>query len=105
MLTHSLKMVGMAVTLIAISAIAAKAAESPVCGSRPDLLKQLSSRFHEEPVALGLTSTGSIIEVLTTDNGATWTIMVSKPNGSSCLVAAGEGWEKLKPVAKGELGA
>jgi hypothetical protein len=59
----------------------------------------------EEPVALGVTNNGSLIEVLTSDDGSTWTMMISQPNGSSCLVAAGKGWEQLKPVAKGERGA
>ena len=55
---------------------------------------------------LGLAKNGSVIEVLTSDDGETWTILVSQPNGSSCLVAVGEGWEELKRVgAKGERGA
>ena len=101
-----IKMIGAAVTLIALSAIPASAAGgSPLCGSRPDLLKELSKRYSEEPVAVGLSSNGSLIEVLTSDSGSTWTIMISQPNGSSCLIAAGEGWEELKPIAKGDRGA
>jgi hypothetical protein len=56
-------------------------------------------------VAVGLSTSGSLIEILTSDNGGTWTIMVSRPNGSSCLVASGEGWEELKRVANNERGA
>ncbi|RAZ88840.1 hypothetical protein DPM33_20605 [Mesorhizobium hawassense] len=104
---------GAAVSLVAISAMpvaaaspAATASGLPQCGSRPEILKQLSSRFKEAPVALGLAKNGSVVEVLTSDDGETWTIMVSQPNGPSCLVAAGEGWEELKRVgAKGERGA
>jgi hypothetical protein len=33
---------------------------------------------------------------LTTGDGGTWTIILSSPNGTSCLVAAGEGWRGLK---------
>ena len=69
------------------------------------LLKQLSKRFNEQPVALGLTNSGSLIEVLTSDDGSTWTMMISRPNGPSCLIAAGEGWEEMKRAAKGERGA
>jgi hypothetical protein len=105
MLIHSLTIVAAGLATIAISPSFSQAAESPVCGSRPDLLKQLSTRFHEQPVALGVTSTGSLIELLTTDNGTTWSLMISNPNGSSCLVAAGEGWEEIKPIAKGDRGA
>ena len=101
-----IRMVGAAVILIAMSAMPVGAATgSSPCASRPELLKQLSKQFNEKPVALGLTSNGSLIEVLTSDNGSTWTIMISQPNGPSCLVAAGESWEQLKRAAKGERGA
>jgi hypothetical protein len=108
-----IKAMGAAVSLVAIAAIpvaaaapAATASGSPECASRPEILKQLSDRFKEAPVALGLAKNGSVIEVLTSEDGETWTIMVSQPNGPSCLVAVGEGWEELKRVgAKGERGA
>jgi len=102
-----IKVMGAAVMLVAMSTIpVAAATESPPCAPRPELLKQLSKRFNEAPVALGLAKNGSVIEVLTSDDGETWTIMVSQPNGPSCLVAVGEGWEELKRVgAKGERGA
>ena len=103
-----MKVAGAAIGLIAMSAIPAAAAApaSPPCAPRPELLKQLAKQFHEQPAALGLTSNGSLIEVLTSDDGETWTILISQPNGSSCLVAVGEGWEELKRVgAKGERGA
>jgi len=80
-------------------------AGSPLCAPREKLLKQLSTRYKEVPVALGLASNGSLIEVLTSDKGSTWTIMVTQSNGASCLVAAGEGWEELKRVATNDSGA
>ncbi|MER9234179.1 hypothetical protein NKI56_19120 [Mesorhizobium sp. M0622] len=102
-----IKVIGAALVLVAMFSIPAAAeAGSPLCASRPEILKQLSTRFKEAPVALGLAKNGSVVEVLTSDDGETWTIMVSQPNGPSCLVAAGEGWEELKRVgAKGERGA
>jgi hypothetical protein len=80
------------------------AAATP-CGARAEVLKQLSKKFKEAPVAVGLSSGGQLIEVLTSDSGSTWTIIVSQPNGMSCLVADGESWQQLKTPAKGEAGA
>jgi hypothetical protein len=101
-----IKVMGAATMLAAMSAIpAAAAAGSPPCAPRPELLKQLANKFHEEPAALGLTNSGSLIEVLTSDDGSTWTIMITQPKGPSCLVAAGASWEQLKRAAKGERGA
>ena len=39
--------------------------------------------------------------VLTSDDGSTWTIIVSMPNGTSCLLAAGENWQPVERVAQG----
>lgn len=47
---------------------------------------------------MGVTRQGGLIEVLHDPKGDTWTIIISSPNGTSCLVAAGEGWRKLKPL-------
>ena len=74
------------------------------CGPRNELLKVLAKKYSEAPTAVGLSSTGALVEVLTSDRGNTWTILVSKPDGTSCLVAAGEEWQALKRVASGDLG-
>ena len=78
----------------------ASANAEPACGHRPDVLKQLSERYKEAPVALGLASNGSLLEVFSSNGGATWTIIVTSPNGTSCLVAAGQGWQPTKPIAR-----
>lgn len=73
------------------------------CGPRAKLLEELAKRFSEAPVAVGLANGGALVEVLTNGSGSTWTIIVSQPNGTSCLVAAGESWQELNRVASGEL--
>src|SRR5262245_32705896 len=82
--------IGAAFLFAALLTMPAAAAGSPLCAPRADLLKQLSDRYKEAPVAVGLSNTGALIEVLTSEQGSTWTIMISQPNGPSCLVAAGE---------------
>jgi len=52
----------------------------------------LAKKYGEAPVAIGVTNKGGLVEVLTTGDGNTWTIIVSMPNGTACMVAAGEGW-------------
>jgi hypothetical protein len=74
------------------------------CGPRSELLKALAKQYKEAPTAVGLSNTGALVEVLTSDRGSTWTILVSKPDGTSCLVAAGEEWQALKRVASGDVG-
>jgi hypothetical protein len=95
---------GGALLLAAALAIPSPATAAPSCAPRTELLKQLSARYSEAPVAVGLASNGALIELLTSGSGATWTLIVSQPNGASCLVAAGESWQDLKRAAAGDVG-
>ena len=65
------------------------------CDSRGRLIAHLAERYRETPIALGVDNGGRLIEVLATADGATWTIVVTSPQGRSCMVAAGEGWRAV----------
>ncbi|MEW5728574.1 MAG: hypothetical protein AB1918_12170 [Pseudomonadota bacterium] len=73
-----------------------------VCAERTALLSSLRREYSEAPTALGLASNGSVLELLTTSDGKTWTILMTRPDGTSCVLAAGEAWESLPQVARGE---
>ena len=74
-------------------------AQTPVqaqqCDQRAKVIGHLAQKYKEAPVAIGVTTSGGMVEVLTSGDGGTWTIILSNPNGTSCLVAAGEGWRAL----------
>lgn len=86
---------------IALPVQATQAAQS-VCAERTALLSSLRREYSESPTALGLASNGSVLELLTTTDGKTWTILMTRPDGTSCVIAAGEAWESLPQVARGE---
>ena len=46
-------------------------------------------------VAMGIAANGGLIEVLSSTEGSTFTIIVTMPEGETCMVAAGESWESL----------
>ena len=71
-------------------------AQAQQCDQRARVIGHLAQKYKEAPVAIGVTSTGGMVEVLSTGDGGTWTIILSNPNGTSCLVAAGEGWRALQ---------
>ena len=74
-------------TFAAVPAVA----QQPQCAARDAVLERLSSSYHEEPVSLGVTATGSLLEVLASPEGS-WTIIITVPGGPTCLVSSGEGW-------------
>ncbi len=81
--------------------VVAQASAQSVCATHAKVAKQLESQYAEAPIAIGLTSTGGVIELFTTRDGSTWTLVMTMPDGKSCAVAAGQGWESLSSVALG----
>ena len=76
---------------VSLSLISTPAMAQPTCVQRDKAIGYLAKKYGEATVAIGVTNRGGLVEVLTTGDGNTWTIIVSMPNGLSCLVAAGEG--------------
>ena len=80
--------------LIAVLASMPAGAQT-LCGQRTEVLNGLSGTYTETPAAMGLSNNGGVVEILTSPKGDTWTIIITMPNGLSCLVAAGENWGKM----------
>ncbi len=74
------------------------AAAQGTCDQRERVLGLLAETYQEMPV--GVTTQGSLVEVLSNDTGKTWAIVVTSPQGISCLLLTGEGWKKLQQVAQ-----
>ena len=74
----------------------APAEAQQLCSERDKVIGQFSKVYKETPVAGGLTRDGRLIEILSTGDGSTWTIVISKPGGQTCVMMAGEGWRPLK---------
>ncbi len=65
------------------------------CETRSSLIGKLDKGFDERPIAIGLASTGNLLEVLISPAG-TWTILITRPDGMTCIAAAGEHWQTIK---------
>lgn len=74
-----------------------------VCFERTALLKHLNGKFEEAPVAAGLAANGSVLEVFSSPDGVTWTIVLTQPNGATCVMASGESWVGVKKPKKGKV--
>ena len=74
----------------------ARAAQTPACDVRQKVVDHLAQKYNEATVAVGVTNGGGLVEVLSSGDGQTWTIVVSSPNGVTCLLATGEGWRPVQ---------
>jgi len=84
------------IAAVATTAFSAAAHAGAACGKRDDVLAQLSVRYKEAPVGIGLAGNGGLIELLTSSAGSTWTLIITLPNGPTCLLGAGQNWESLQ---------
>ncbi len=80
---------------------AAPAWAQSLCLPHGDMSKRLGDGYAEKTVALGLASNGGVVELFSSNKGASWTITITMPNGTTCPVLSGEGWESLPQVALG----
>lgn len=71
------------------------------CGNRADFLKALDEKYNESVKSLAVAGQVNLVEVFTSKAG-TWTILVTTPDGISCMIAAGNSWEDLPPKLEGK---
>ena len=73
-------------------------ADASQCAPREQVVAGLATGFDEVRRGAGLTRNGQgqaqVVEVFTSAGG-TWTIVVTMPNGTTCLVAAGDAWQEV----------
>lgn len=92
--------------LAAMTATGGVAAQMPggpaglPCHDYERMAKTLGERYGETPVSLGLQSNGHVIQVFSSAESGSWTILSIAPSGIGCVVAAGHGWQtRLPPSA------
>jgi hypothetical protein len=80
---------------LTVGSSASAAEQQQRCEQRRTVLQYLSAEYSEKPVAMGVAENGGLIEVLTSHQGDTFTIIVTTPDGKTCMVAAGADWHPL----------
>lgn len=65
------------------------------CHDRAEIARQLGRGYDEAPVSVGVQTNGNLLEVFSSAETGTWTIVSTEPSGLACVVAAGDGWQAL----------
>ncbi len=63
------------------------------CGARDSVVAQLGEKYGEIRRGGGLAGPTAIYEIWASEATGTWTILKTTPNGLSCVMAVGEGWQ------------
>lgn len=91
--------ISVAMLLLTAAAFMAHPAAAQQAGvPRAAVVKALGDRYAEESVGLGIAQNGGVIELFTSKDGATWTIVLTMPNGLSQVIATGESWMQITPL-------
>lgn len=98
-LAHPLGLAG-----LCILAATGAATAGPPCAPRDQVLAQLAATYAESRRALGVSANNLVMEIFAAEGSGTWTITVTTPEGLTCLVASGEGFQPVSedPPAKGD---
>jgi hypothetical protein len=64
------------------------------CDLRSRLIAALQNQFGEKPIGVGLGFDGTLYELLIGPNGS-WTLLISRANGWSCIAASGTDWQTV----------
>lgn len=65
----------------------------PICAERGVIVEKLENGFHESYQGAGLQSATSLVEIWSSDETGSWTMLLSKADGTSCVIASGMNWQ------------
>ncbi len=68
------------------------------CGTRDSVVAKLGDKYGEIRHGGGLAGPTAIFEIWASEATGTWTILKTMPDGSSCIMAVGDGWHDDLPV-------
>ena len=78
--------------LIATMTLAGPAHAQLQCEPRSDVVSKLETVHGKTRAALGVGEHGRQVLELFVDAEARWTILITRPNGLSCVAASGDSW-------------
>ena len=73
-----------------MTALAQEPQQESRCEQRTKVINYLAKKYREALVMSAVADPNGLAEILTTDNGTTWSIILSNPNKVSCLISNGK---------------
>ncbi len=75
---------------------AATVKAQPVCMPHDDFRVELHRNFSDAPLAIAIANYGALIELYAKRDKSSWTLVMTRPGGLSCVLVAGEEWNDLR---------
>lgn len=71
------------------------------CGPRAVMVEKLTNKFGETRQGAGLINAKAAMEVWSSAKTGSWTILLSRADGVSCVIAAGKNWHRDRQTVLG----
>ena len=91
----SQQMFALSFGLAAVLAAAEIAHSAPQCDSREAVTALLAERYGETRRAVGIAGQSAMMELFASDDTGTWSITMTLPGGTMCLMASGLNYETV----------
>ncbi len=98
--TPSLLVRAVVALCLAAATPVAEAQTRSACADRTQVVARLAEKYGETLQSMGLQQSDAIMEIYASEETGTWTILVTRPDGQACLVAAGRMWEAHSTPAR-----
>lgn len=69
------------------------------CAARDVLRAHLLEAYGETTRVVGITETGMLVEIMGAEQGGTFSILITAPEGPACLIAMGRDFHVLEALA------
>lgn len=84
----------------AVLANSVPAMAQQVCAERTAVTDRLMTKYGENFAGGGLRNAKAIFEVWMSEEQGTWTILMTTPDGKSCVMASGTDWRDALPTTE-----
>jgi hypothetical protein len=78
----------------------AHAQSALTCQQREQLVRTLENRYNESLDSMGLQGPELLLEIWSAKDTGSFTVLLTRPNGISCIVASGNNWQKIDAVVQ-----
>ncbi|WP_171239884.1 hypothetical protein [Ruegeria sp. HKCCA5491] len=80
---------------LGIMVLAAVQVQAQTCAPREEIIKRLAETYGETRQGIGIARQGAVMEVYASTASGSWTITVTLPDGTTCLIASGQSYEDM----------
>jgi len=66
------------------------------CLDREKMVQSLETRYNESLKSIGMQSPTQLLEIWSSEDSGTFTVLITSADGTSCVVAFGQNWQAVE---------